>query len=107
MKKKKFFEICNRIQKFNLDVEKTGLFSATVLEVSESLSFVVDELFREILTKEGFEWVNWFMYEKGYADNKLRDDLKAWDEDEKEIVKNLVELYEYLKKNKYFKTKKK
>jgi predicted protein tyrosine phosphatase len=62
----------------------------------------VSLLWKQVLTKEGIDWLDWFLYEKDYINGNLRKDLKAWDSDKKEICKDLKSLYKYLIKEKYF-----
>jgi predicted protein tyrosine phosphatase len=62
----------------------------------------VSLLWKQVLTKEGIDWLDWFLYEKDYISGNLRKDLKAWDSDKKEICKDLKSLYKYLIKEKYF-----
>jgi hypothetical protein len=62
----------------------------------------VSLLWEQVLTKEGIDWLDWFLYEKDYISGNLRKDLKAWDSDKKEICKDLKSLYKYLIKEKYF-----
>jgi predicted protein tyrosine phosphatase len=62
----------------------------------------VSLLWKQVLTKEGIDWLDWFLYEKDYISGNLRKDLKAWGSDKKEICKDLKSLYKYLIKEKYF-----
>ncbi len=65
---------------------------------------VIHLLWTELLTSEGIDWLEWFLYEKNYLDDGIgRKDLKAYDNG-KEICKDLKGLYKYLTKYNYFKT---
>jgi hypothetical protein len=56
-----------------------------------------------ILTAEGKDWLDWFLYEKGYiSDGVGREDLNAWDENKNLICEDLKGLYDYLTAKKYF-----
>lgn len=49
---------------------------------------VVHPLLIESFGKEGLDWIEWFIYEKG--DNP---DIKAWDKDNNEICFDIPSLY--------------
>ncbi len=71
-------------------------------EYSENYNTLIDLLWSEILTEEGLDWLNWFLYEKGGIDGNLRDDINAWDENKIQICYDLKSLYDYLRKSEYF-----
>ena len=75
-----------------------------LLEFNDDNQILVCMLWRELLTTEGYDWLQWFLYEKNYIDDgKGRKEMNAWDENGKEICKNLKGLHTYLTKQKYFK----
>jgi hypothetical protein len=84
-----------------------------VFEFTESYHKTISLLLDSLLTSDGKEWVEWFLYEKNYIHDKIgRSDLKAYHEYtdpntgkkiKVEICKDLENLYEYLKENNYFK----
>lgn len=80
-------------QKLNIDLT----------EFMEDESWVTQHLWNVILTKEGYDWFSWFMYEKAYLYD-LRKDMKAWDEDKNEICQTIDDLYNYLVTSNYFNT---
>lgn len=49
---------------------------------------VVYPLIIECFGKEGLDWINWFIYERG--DNP---EMKAWDKEGKEICYDIASLY--------------
>ncbi len=59
-------------------------------------------LWDHILTEPGLDWLSWYLYEKDGISGKPRKDLKAHDEDGKEICKNLKNLHSFLVENSYF-----
>ena len=63
---------------------------------------LINVLWGHILTEEGLDWFNWFMYEKDGISGKPKKDMKANDGG-KEILKDLKGLYNYLTTQKYFK----
>jgi hypothetical protein len=77
-----------------------------LLEFNDDNQQLVCLLWRQLLTEEGYDWLQWFLYEKNYIhDGKGRKEMNAWDENGKEICRNLKDTYIYLTKQKYFKTK--
>lgn len=75
-----------------------------LMDFCETQNTLINALWNQILTVEGKDWLDWFMYEKDYIeDGKGRKELQAWDEDGTEICKDLRGLYDYLTKQKYFK----
>lgn len=78
----------------------------SLIEYSDSYHKIITNLWSEILTKDGVEWLEWFLYEKDYISGKPRVDFKAHttlENGEKvEIIKDLQELYDYLIENNYF-----
>jgi hypothetical protein len=79
-----------------------------LIEFSEGYSVVINYLWGQILTVEGLDWFDWFMYEKNYLqDGKGNPEMQAFsktnDEEQVEICKDLEGLYNYLIENNYFK----
>jgi len=76
-----------------------------LIETFDETETAISLLWEEVLTVEGADWLSWFLYEKGYVSGELREDLKAWDADKKEICNDLKGLYDYLKESNYFRVK--
>lgn len=93
-------ELCEKEDMAN----KAGI---TLWGLSESYSKVIDLLWNEILTVEGKDWLDWFLYENDYVADGVGKGLDANDSNGKKICYSLESTYEFLKKNKYFKRKKK
>jgi hypothetical protein len=78
-----------------------------LIDFTEGYSIVINYLWGQILTVEGLDWFDWFMYEKNYLQDGIGNpELTAYSTDngeEVEIIKDLEGLYEYLIENKYFK----
>ena len=79
-----------------------------LIEFVEGYSIVINYLLGQILTTEGLDWFDWFMYEKNYLqDGKGNPEMQAFSKNENgeeiEIIKDLEGLYDYLKENNYFK----
>lgn len=78
--------------------DEIGVFSTAVIEICDPLFSVISSLFESIFTEEGAEWIEWFLWEKGYCyDRHLNEDcLKSYDNDGNEIIKDVSELYDFL-----------
>lgn len=78
-----------------------------LIDFTDTGNEISNLLLSQILTTDGLDWYNWFMYEKGaIADGVGREDMKAYskvNDEEIEIVENVDALFDYLKTNKYFK----
>ena len=75
-----------------------------LLEFNDDNQQLVCLLWKQLLTEEGYDWLQWFLYEKNYIhDGVGGKELQAWDDSGKEICKNLKGLHTYLTKQKYFK----
>jgi hypothetical protein len=74
-----------------------------IIEFTDDYSRVINLLLSVIMTEDGLDWFYWFLYEKDGIEGKIKKDMKAYDENKKEICKNVKGLHEYLTKNKYFK----
>ena len=69
-------------------------------------------LWKELLTDSGLEWLEWFLYEKGYIDDEKGDpELSAYartfdpitkEPIDTEIMQDLNKVYEYFIDNNYF-----
>jgi hypothetical protein len=78
-----------------------------LIEYTETHNQIINLLLSQILTVQGLDWYNWFMYEKGVINDGVgREDMKAYStegEEEMEIASSVDSLFDYLKTNKYFK----
>ena len=89
-------------------VDKSYDQGVDLVEFVEGYNVVTEYLWGEILTTEGLDWFNWFMYEKNYLqDGAGNPEMNAYskinDGEQVEICKDLEGLYEYLIENNYFK----
>ena len=78
-----------------------------LIDFAEGYSIVINYLWGQILTTEGLDWFDWFMYEKNYLQDGVGNpEMHAYSTDsgeQVEIIKDLEGLYEYLIENNYFK----
>jgi hypothetical protein len=106
-----FKEITNlfiKISKRQSDAYQLGI---DLIEFTDDYQKLFNNLLSIILTKDGIDWFDWFMYEKDFIKGKGgRPDMNAYDLDKEtgkhfEIIRNLEELYNYLIENDYIKCK--
>lgn len=87
-------KIVNQAYKLNIDL----------IDFCDTQATTINALWCQVLTIEGKDWLDWFLYEKDYIEDGIgRKELEAWDDDGVEICQNLKGLYDYLTKNNYFK----
>lgn len=102
MEYEKFEKIINLQREHSKRLSDLYNLRVDILDLCDELQTVITLLWDEVLTEEGTDWLSWFLYEKNYIGGELREDLTAWDENKKEICKDLPGLYEYLKESNYF-----
>lgn len=73
-------------------------------EVLDEHDRIVDGLWKEVLTTEGYDWLSWYLYDKNGITGKPKDNLEAKDENGDNICYNLLSTYNYLKKSGYIKS---
>lgn len=103
MNKETFIKILELQSEHYQKEQKLYELGLDTTELNEPLVGAICLLWSELLTEEGVENLDWFLYEKDYISGSLREDMKAWDENNNEILRNTDELYNYLIENKYFK----
>lgn len=109
----KFKHVIDQMVNSSKKISNAYSVGIDILDFIEDYSNTIRLLWQEILTPEGLEWLEWFLYDKDYIHDEIgRSDIKAFDRsydpltDEKievEIIRNLSELHEYLTQNNYFK----
>lgn len=103
MQYKEFKELVDLMVKHHKKINDAYKLNIDLIDFENDQAVLVNALWGHILTIEGLDWFNWFLYEKDYISNNLRKDLKAMDESGKEICKDLKGLHEYLVIQMYFK----
>lgn len=73
-----------------------------LLETFDEQDKATQLLWQEVLTEYGYDWLSWYLYEKDGISGKPREHLSAWDEEKNEICKDVKGLWEYLKRENYF-----
>lgn len=112
----KFKEIIDLMVKSSSNLHKSFDIGLDLIEFTEDYSQTIRLLWMNLLTDEGIEWLDWFLYEKDYIHDGIgRSDINAYstihneltkDEEKIEIVEDLEGLYKYLLENNYFKCEK-
>lgn len=103
----KFKHIVDLMVQNSAKLDRSHENGIDLIDFTEGYSIVINYLWGQILTPEGLDWFDWFMYEKNYLQDGIGNpELTAYSTDsgeEVEIIKDLNGLYEYLIENKYFK----
>ena len=102
MKRETFDKIELNLQASWLRETKLYDLGIDISEATNNDGVIIDTLMSLVMTEQGYDWFNWFMYEADYISGKKLEHYKAT-EDDKEILRTIDELYDYLKKNKHFK----
>lgn len=102
MKRDSFIRACEKMKQSSDKITAANKLKIDLTEFMDDDYWVIQHLWTTILTKEGYDWFSWFMYEKAYL-YELRDYMKAHD-DGKEICQTIDDLYNYLVTNNYFNT---
>jgi hypothetical protein len=94
-------------------IDKTYEVGIDLIEFVDDYNTTIHFLWSQLLTTDGLDWFNWFMYEKNYlCDGIGNPELQAFHKTydpvtsepiETEIVADLKGLYDYLLENNYFK----
>ena len=103
----KFKHIVDLMVKNSARLDSSYQNGIDLIEFTEGYSIVINYLWGQVLTTEGLDWFDWFMYEKNYLQDGIGNpEMQAYSTDsgeQVEIIKDLSGLYEYLIENKYFK----
>lgn len=90
MTRKTFQKILDNIRNHNNKVSELYKYNVDLIEFDNELQTVISLLFKEILNEFQIDMLEWYLYEKNGD-----PEMKAW-EDNKEILRNDNELYNYL-----------
>jgi len=89
----------------HIKISKAYDLNIDLIDFSNGQAVLIGVLWSQILTEEGLDWFNWFLYEKNGISGKPKKDIKANDKGN-EICKDLKGLHDYLTTYKCFKTTK-
>lgn len=99
---KEFKRAVDLMTSHHIKISKAYDLNIDLIDFCNGQDVLIDILWSRILTEEGLDWFNWFLYEKDGISGKPKKDMKANDGD-KEICKDLKGLHDYLTTQKYFK----
>lgn len=99
----KFKEIINLQIAHHNRILALSKLKVDLVELFDEQDKAIQLLWQEVLTEFGYDWLSWFLYEKDGISGEPRADLQAWDNEKNEICKDVKELWEYLKRENYFK----
>ena len=88
-----FEDIMTKLQKSNDNTNLLYRHGVDITDITDHLHGIIENLLGLIFTKEGADWIEWFIYEKEFG---KRADIKAWDADKNEIAYDLKSLYDLL-----------
>ncbi len=103
-----FNRIVDSMVKASTALDKTHEIGIDLLDFIENYNITIHLLLNEVLTSDGLDWFDWFMYEKNYIHDGIGNpEIQAFsktnDADKIEICEDLNGLYNYLTENNYFK----
>lgn len=93
MVKGNFIEVVNSLEAINSRCFKLSEMGIDIADsdIVSNAECIAMAIFKENYTDEGIDWIMWWVYEKAGD-----PDIKAYDEEGKEIISTLDELYEYV-----------
>lgn len=93
MVKGNFIEVVNSLEAINSRCFKLSEMGIDIADsdIVSNAECIAMAIFKENYTDEGIDWIMWWVYEKAGD-----PDIKAHDEEGKEIISTLDELYEYV-----------
>jgi len=104
---KDFKECIDNLVEMHRKSDEAYKLKIDIIDYHDEYDKAINILWDQILTDYGQDWLNWYLYEKNGISGKPRKDMQAWDEDGKEICKNLKNLHSFLVENSYFRILKK
>jgi hypothetical protein len=93
MTREDFKKMIGLIEGHSYKSEMVYNYGIDSMEFTDQLHTVISMLMREAFGEIGYDWVSWFLYEKDFG---KREDIKAYDENDNEIIRDIDELYDYI-----------
>jgi len=102
----KFKKILNLQAEHYQKEQKIYELGLVLCDLNDCIQSVVAGLWSEVLTEKGEEVLDWFLFEKFWISGEPNEDIKAYDSEGNDIIRNIDELHGYLTVNSYFRAKK-
>jgi len=99
---KDFKECIDNLIEMHEKIHKAYELKIDLIDYTDTYDKTIYILWNQILSEEGNDWLNWYLYEKDGISGNPKEDFKAWDKDGKEICKNIEDLHRFLLENSYF-----
>jgi hypothetical protein len=90
---KTFAEIIKKLKNHSKLISDAYTLGIDLIGLNEDLDKIISLLFQEIYGKNGYEWIEWFVYERKGSE------FQAWDENKKPICYSVKSLWEYVEEN--------
>jgi hypothetical protein len=91
---KTFEEIIQKLKNYQNLIHDAYKLGIDLIGLTDDLDSVVRLLFQEIYGKNGWEWIEWFVYERGE-----KEEFQAWDENQNPICYSVETLWQYVETN--------
>lgn len=93
MTREDFKKMIGLIEGHSYKSEMVYNYGIDAIEFTDELNKVISMLMREAFGEIGYDWISWFLYEK---ESGAREDIRAFDENDNEIIRDIDELYDYV-----------
>ena len=95
----KFKEFVQLLKEADEQVSAAYKAKIDLIEFTDVYSAIITNLVLEIYGEEGSDWFSWWIYENNFG----AGGLEAYDENNKEILKTIEELWEFLEEKRKIK----
>jgi hypothetical protein len=93
MTREDFKKIAELLEAHSNKTQLVYNYGIDAIEFTDELNKVISMLMREAFGEIGYDWISWFLYEK---ESGAREDIRAFDENDNEIIRDIDELYDYV-----------
>jgi hypothetical protein len=93
MTREDFKKMVGLIEGHSYKSEMVYNYGVSIIEFTDDLQEVISMLMREAFGEIGYDWISWWLYEKDFG---KREDIRAFDENDNEIIRDIDELYDYI-----------
>lgn len=95
----KFKEFIQLLKEADEQVSAAYKAKIDLIDFTDVYSAIITNLVLEIYGEEGSDWFSWWVYENNFGTGNLG----SWDENNKEILKTIEELWEFLEEKRKIK----